>query len=226
MTLGSKLTHPIKACIFDLDGVIVDTAHNHYLAWRKLANSLGFDFTEEQNEQLKGISRVRSLEILLDIGGIIKSEDDKKELADLKNTWYLKDINLLSPNDILPGILEFLKEIKALNLKIALGSASKNALLILERLQIKDFFSVVVDGTMVTKAKPDPEVFLQAAQHLSTPPQECIVFEDAQAGIEAAKNGNMHCIAVGSPAHLSGYDGIVPGFNSINFEKIIHLISN
>ena len=187
-----------KAFIFDLDGVIVDTAKYHYLAWKNLANSLGFDFTEEQNEQLKGVSRVKSLEILLDIGKVILSEEKKAELLVEKNTEYLEFVNQMTSQEILPGVTNVLDFLDAKKIKYALGSASKNAPLILEKVGLLQRFSAIVDGNNVSKAKPDPEVFLIAAQKLNADPINCIVVEDAIAGIQAANKANMTSIGIGN----------------------------
>ena len=187
-----------KAFIFDLDGVIVDTAKYHYLAWKNLANSLGFDFTEEQNEQLKGVSRVKSLEILLDIGKVTLSEEKKAELLVEKNTEYLEFVNQMTSQEILPGVTNVLDFLDAHTIKYALGSASKNAPLILEKVGLLQRFSAIVDGNDVSKAKPDPEVFLIAAQKLNADPTNCIVIEDAIAGIQAANKANMTSIGIGN----------------------------
>ena len=187
-----------KAFIFDLDGVIVDTAKYHYLAWKNLANSLGFDFTEEQNEQLKGVSRVKSLEILLDIGKVTLSEEKKAELLVEKNTEYLEFVNQMTSQEIIPGVTSVLDFLDAHTIKYALGSASKNAPLILEKVGLLQRFSAIVDGNDVSKAKPDPEVFLIAAQKLNADPINCIVVEDAIAGIQAANKANMISIGIGS----------------------------
>ena len=211
----------IKACIFDLDGVIVDTAKYHYLAWKRLANEMGFDFTEEDNEQLKGVSRVRSLEILLELGGVIKTTEEQETLATKKNDWYVEYIVTLKPEEILPGVSKFLDELKEKGIKIALGSASKNAKLILDGLNLTSYFDAIIDGTKVSKAKPDPEVFLKGAQDLGLDPKECVVFEDAQAGVEAAKNGGMPCIGIGTEENLKGADFVMPGFDGVTFESLV-----
>lgn len=211
----------IKACIFDLDGVIVDTAKYHYLAWKRLAEEMGFEFSEDHNERLKGVSRMRSLEILLEVGNITKSLDEMEALATKKNDWYVDYIRELRPDEILPGVQKFLDEIRGLGIKTAIGSASKNTPLILERLNLAGYFDAVIDGTKVSKAKPDPEVFIKGADELGVNPSECIVFEDAQAGIEAAKNGNMFCVGVGKPENLEGYDYLIPGFDGLLFNTIV-----
>ena len=215
----------IKACIFDLDGVIVDTAKYHYLAWKELAKGLSFDFTEKDNERLKGVSRMRSLDILLEIGKKELDEETKLKFAENKNNKYLEYILKMTPDEILPGVINFLTELKSKNIKIALGSASKNAMTILNQLKIKDCFEVVIDGTKVSKAKPDPEVFLKGAQALHLKPEECIVFEDAEAGVEAAINGGFKCIGIGSPKNLGNANFVMEGFENISFERIIELLN-
>ena len=211
---------PIKAVIFDLDGVIVDTAKFHYIAWKEMATGLGFDFTEKENEWLKGVSRMRSLDILLEIGKVTKSEEEKRLLAESKNERYLEFVRRMSEEEILPGVTRFLDDLRSNGILIALGSASKNAPLILERIQLMEKFDVVVDGNSVLKAKPDPEVFLKCAELLNVEPGLCLVFEDAQAGIEAALNGGMKVIGVGSPDDLSYADHFIPGFKKLDYELI------
>jgi len=214
----------IKACIFDLDGVIVDTAKYHYLAWKRLANELGFDFTESQNERLKGVSRMTSLEILLEIGGLTFDEKTKLGFADKKNQWYVDYITRMTPDEILPGTIDFLNQLKSKKIKIALGSASRNALTILKQIEMMDYFDVVIDGTKVSHAKPNPEVFLKGAEELGVLPSECIVFEDAEAGIEAAINGKMYSVGIGSPEILGKADIVIPNFIGISPEKILSLL--
>jgi beta-phosphoglucomutase len=206
----------IKACIFDLDGVIVDTAVYHYKAWKRLANQLGFDFTEEQNEQLKGVSRVRSLQLILQWGGVTKTEAEQEQLATLKNTWYLDMISHMTPTEILPGAKEFLESCRAAGLKTALGSASKNSMTILDKINISGLFDAIIDGNKVSKPKPDPEVFLKGAEELGIAPVNCVVFEDAIAGIEAAKNGGMKAIGIGSPSVLTEADLVVSGLDKMS----------
>ena len=201
----------MRAAIFDLDGVIVDTAKYHYLAWKRLANELGFDFTEADNERLKGVSRVRSLEILLEIGGVSLDEAARTEVASRKNAWYVDYISKMDASEMLPGAAEYLQNIRARGVKTALGSASKNAPLILDRLGIAPLFDAMIDGNKVSKAKPDPEVFLRAADELNMPPASCVVFEDAEAGIEAAIRAGMGTVGIGKPIALKNADIIVPG---------------
>ncbi|MET3503401.1 beta-phosphoglucomutase [Mucilaginibacter rubeus] len=213
----------IKACIFDLDGVIVDTAVYHYKAWKRLANSLGFDFTEHQNEQLKGVSRVRSLQLILGWGGVTKTEAEQEQLATQKNTWYMEMVNQMKPEEILPGAKEFLTTCRAVGLKTALGSASKNSMTILEKIGITDMFDAVIDGNKVSKAKPDPEVFLAGAQALGVQPEECVVFEDAIAGVEAAIAGDMKVVGIGSPGVLKGANLVIKGLDEMTLDKLYKL---
>lgn len=214
-----------KGFIFDLDGVIVDTAKFHYIAWKRLANELGIDFTEEDNELLKGVSRTRSLEILLDLGKVLKSESEKLLLAKQKNDLYVDLISHLSSKDIMPGVENFIKEASGRSIKIALGSASKNALFILNKLGINQFFDAQIDGNQVAKAKPDPEVFLKGAEALSIPKENCLVFEDAQAGVEAAINGGMKCIGIGSSDILTEANLIVSGMDKITVSQALELLN-
>lgn len=211
----------IKACIFDLDGVIVDTAKYHYLAWKELAKGLSFDFTKKDNERLKGVSRMRSLDILLEIGKKDLDQETKLKYAENKNIRYLEYIVKMKPNEILPGVIEFLTELQSKNIKIALGSASKNAMTILNQLKLKEYFEVVIDGTKVSNAKPDPEVFLKGAETLGLNPNECIVFEDAEAGIEAAINGGFKSVGIGSVENLGKANYIMRGFENICFSDVL-----
>lgn len=214
----------VKACIFDLDGVIVDTAKYHYLAWKSIADELGFEFTEQHNERLKGVSRMRSLEILLEVGGIILDTPTCELLADKKNKLYLDYVLKMTPDEVLPGAKEFLSELRQNSILTALGSASKNAMTILDRLHISQYFDAIIDGNKTAKAKPDPDVFLKGAQELNINPQYCVVFEDAEAGIEAAIAAGMRCIGVGSPATLRKADAVIVGFENFNLERFTKLI--
>ena len=211
----------VKCCIFDLDGVIVDTAKYHYLAWKSLANELGFNFTEEHNEALKGVSRMRSLDTLLEVGAMSTTfvQSEKELMAEVKNNRYVEYIVKMGREELLPGVENFLKDLRKSGIKIALGSASKNAPLILDRLGITHLFDAVVDGTMVSAAKPDPEVFLRGAELVEVAPSECIVFEDAAAGVEAAKRAGMRCVGVGSIDQLGDADMVIDGFESFKLEN-------
>lgn len=210
----------IKGFIFDLDGVLVDTAKYHYLAWRRLANELGFDLTLEQNELLKGVSRMASLDIVLGIGGL-KAEPAQKEIfAEWKNGWYVELISRMQKDELLTNAEFFVQCARASGLKTAIGSASKNTSTILDRLGIAHLFNAVVDGTKVHRAKPDPEVFLLAASELSLAPEECVVFEDAEAGVSAAKAGGMRCVGIGQPERLRQADLVVSSFVGLMPETI------
>ena len=180
-----------KGFIFDLDGVIVDTAKYHYIAWKALADQLGFAFTKRQNELLKGVSRARSLEILLTIGNIEASEEQKAYWMEAKNIEYLRYIEKMTEDEILPDVPKVLSYLKDNEYPIALGSASKNASHILHKVGLLEDFDALVDGTHVSKAKPDPEVFLLGAKELGLDPSDCVVFEDALAGVQAAKAAGM-----------------------------------
>jgi beta-phosphoglucomutase len=213
----------IKACIFDLDGVIVDTATFHYKAWKRLANELGFDLTPEQNEQLKGISRMKSLDILLDIGNYQATDEEKQKLAGKKNSWYREYIQEMNPEDILPGTINLFNELQSAQIKIGVGSASKNATTILQQIEIEPFLHSIIDGNKVNKAKPDPEVFLKGAEEMNEKPENCVVFEDAQSGIEAANNGGMYSVGVGSAKILNQADMVISGLHEMHLEKLMEL---
>ncbi|BBI35598.1 beta-phosphoglucomutase [Cohnella abietis] len=205
----------MKGAIFDLDGVIVDTAKYHFLAWKSLANQLGFEFTETDNERLKGVSRVESLRILLEIGGIEADERTFNEMAESKNKEYVASIAQLQPEEILPGAKTYLQQLRSQGIKIALGSASKNAEFILSKLEIADLFDAVIDGNKVAKAKPDPEVFISASSALGLDPKDCVVFEDAEAGVQAGKASGSKVVGIGSPEILSEADLVVPGLAAL-----------
>lgn len=216
----------IKACIFDLDGVIVDTAKYHFIAWRRLANELGFDFTEAENEKLKGVSRMGSLELILKWGGKEVDEPTKLELADKKNEWYRAYLKDMSADDILEGVMPFLNELKQRGIHVGLGSASKNAMTVIEQIGLKDRFEVIIDGTKTTKSKPDPQVFALGAEAMKIEPQACIVFEDAESGIQAALNGGFYAVGIGSPENLGHAHLVIPNFIGYSFDNILEGISS
>lgn len=213
-----------KAFIFDLDGVIVDTAKYHFLAWKKLANSIGVDFTEHQNEQLKGVSRVKSLEKILSWGNKSISEDEFMELMALKNDDYLGYIKKMDESEILPDVARILDFLSENNQHIALGSASKNARMILEKVNILNKFEVIVDGNDVSKAKPNPEVFLNAAKQFHCDPKNCIVFEDSVAGVKAANIASMVSVGIGDKETLKEADYVFNDFTEISTEFLNELI--
>jgi beta-phosphoglucomutase len=214
-----------KAFIFDLDGVIVDTARYHYLAWQKIASALNIDFTHEHNELLKGVSRVRSLDIILELGNIQASQEDKDKWLYQKNEDYLSYLVDIDQSEILPGVFPVLQFLKEKNQAIALGSASKNARPILEKTGILSYFDVIVDGNDVTNAKPDPEVFLKAARLLHINPTDSIVFEDSVAGVQAANIGKMTSIGIGSKTVLHEAKYVFEDFTQIDKNFIESLIN-
>jgi len=210
--------------LFDLDGVLVDTARFHFQAWRRLAQELGTDFTHEQNEQLKGASRRGSIERILEWGDLTLSEEEIERYMALKNDWYLELVKTLTPTDVLPGAKEFLEESRSQGVRTALGSASKNAKLILEQIEIDHLLDAVVDGSMVTHSKPHPEVFLKGAEALQKRPEHCVVFEDAQAGVKAAKAGGMRSVGIGDNSVLGDADVVRPSLAEISVHEAIQLL--
>lgn len=210
----------IKACIFDLDGVIVDTAKFHYLAWKRLADEQGIPFTEHDNEQLKGISRMESLDILLSLGSRKVDEKSKAEMATRKNEWFVDYITAMKPDEIFPGVKTLLEDLRNKKFKVGLASSSKNAGTVLDRLGIANLFDCVVDGTMIKNSKPDPEVFLLAAERLNVPPETCVVFEDAEAGVEAAHRAGMKSVGIGSPAILGEAELVIPRTGDFKIEQL------
>ena len=199
----------IKAAIFDLDGVIIDTAHYHYIAWKRLASEFGITLTPVHNELLKGVSRLRSLEIILSLGKIELPDQQKEQLAEKKNKWFVEYIESIRPEEIYPGVRELLKVLKKKNIKVGLASSSKNAPRVIELLGIARDFDTIVDGTMITHTKPDPEIFLLAAHKLDIAPADCVVFEDAEAGVEAALVAGMKCVGVGSVEQLGKANKVI-----------------
>ena len=186
----------IKAVIFDLDGVIVSTDDCHYRAWKKMADEEGIYFDREINNRLRGVSRMASLEIVLEKANREYSEKEKQEMAERKNNYYKELICELTPNDILPGAIETLEQLKENGIKIAIGSSSKNTPIILKQIGLDNYFDAVSDGNNITHSKPDPEVFLKAAEMLGIAPEDCMIVEDADAGIEAGKRADMKTLAV------------------------------
>lgn len=211
--------------IFDLDGVIVDTAKYHYQAWKQLANNIGIEFSLEQNEQLKGVSRVESLKKILHWGQKIISDDEFTVLMTEKNNHYLSFIETMDEDEILPDVSKVLNYLSSKNQKIALGSASKNAVGILNKVNLTRFFDAIIDGNQVTHAKPDPEVFLNAAKQMHMQPEDCIVFEDAVAGIQAANTAKMVSVGIGDANILHEADYVFKDFTEMSLDFIDKLIN-
>lgn len=214
----------IKGLIFDLDGVLVTTEHNHFVAWKNTAEILGISFNEEDNEQLKGISRVDSLKKILELGQKTISEEVFNDLLIKKNEFYLNSISDINQSNLLPGVLSLLEKSNLHGLKCAVGSSSKNARFILSKLQIENYFSVIVDGNDVSFPKPHPEVFMKGAELMGLSPSECIVFEDAKSGVQAAKAGGFTAIGVGNLALMDFVDRYLSNLNEFSLEEYAKLV--
>ncbi|MFD2444457.1 beta-phosphoglucomutase [Bacillus sp. CGMCC 1.16607] len=217
------MSKPIQAFIFDLDGVITDTAEYHYLAWKALGEDLGIPFTREFNEELKGVSRMDSLDKILALGGRQNdfSIEEKEALAAKKNEHYVRLIANITPEDILPGIKELISEIKEKGFKLGLASVSKNAFTVMNSLKLKDEFDVIVDAATIKRGKPDPEIFLTAAKLLNIEPSACIGIEDAAAGVDSIKDAGMFAVGVGSKETLAKADLIYSSTSELSFNEMI-----
>lgn len=212
-----------KGIIFDLDGVITDTAEYHYLAWKSLGEELGIAVRREFNESLKGISRMESLDRILELGNKERqySIEEKIGLAEKKNGYYLERIASITQQDILPGVIPLLQACRRAGLKIGLASASHNAPFILDKLGIRNYFDVIVDPASLAKGKPDPEIFLTAAKLLHISPESCVGVEDAEAGIEAINRAGMYSIGVGDSNILSHADYVVTSLLELQLEDLV-----
>lgn len=210
----------IKACIFDLDGVITDTAESHFKAWLKVATDLGVPFDKESNEKLKGVGRKESLKKILSWGGVELTESRMDEVMNEKNELYKEYIKELTAADVYAGVDPFLRELRDQGVKIGLGSASRNARTIIDRLEITHFFDVIIDGNSVEKTKPDPQVFTKGAEAMGVDPTSTVVFEDAESGIEAARNGGFRVIGVGRSESLNIADHVIPGFADFSLTRL------
>lgn len=220
----TDLSEKMKGFIFNLDGVIVDTAKYHYMAWRRLADEMGVDFPLEQHEQLRSLSRMESLEKLLEWGGLYMTEAEKLHWADVKNNWYQGLIAHMTPEEVLPGVLPFLNEVRSSGGKTALSSASSNAQSVLKSTNLETYFDVILDGSAARKAKPHPECFLLASAALGLTPMECIVFDDAVLGVQAARNGGFHIVGIGNPEHLPLAELVIPGFEHCHLAEILEAV--
>ena len=210
-----------RALLFDLDGVLVDTAKYHYLAWKQIANELGVPFDEEANEAFKGVSRTACMDMLVDMGSLDMGADEKASYCASKNGLFVDFIMNMDESEILPGARDFIIDAKEKGYLIGLGSASKNAPTILDQVGLTGLFDVIVDGTMVEKAKPDPQVFSLGAELLGASPQETIVFEDALAGIEAAHRAGMKAVGIKPEGALGDADITIPSFEGVTIDQIV-----
>lgn len=213
----------IRGCIFDLDGVIVDTAHYHFLAWKRLAAELNYQLTPADNERLKGVSRLKSLEIVLQLAGISMSAEEMERLADQKNAWFREYVAEMKPDEIFPGVTALIRELRGAGIKVGLASSSKNAREVIRLLGIADEFDAIVEGNMIAHTKPHPEIFLKTAELLGVAPEVCVVVEDAEAGVEAALAAGMKCVGIGSPAALAKADAVFPKTGDINLSTLTGL---
>lgn len=210
----------LRGCIFDLDGVVVDTFRYHYLAWRRVAQSLGFEFTEAHHYLLEGMSRMQSLEKILELGHIYLPDAEKLYWADVKNSWYIELLAQMTPDEVLPGVRRILEEMADNALPTALVSSSRNARIVLESLQLDRLFQVVIDGNMIKKPKPDPERYLLAAQTFQVSPPECLVFEDTLPGVIGAVYGGFVVGGVGDPQDLGAATFTIPNFETLTFDHL------
>jgi beta-phosphoglucomutase len=211
----------IDAALFDLDGVIAFTDRYHYLGWKQLADEEGWDFSETLNHQLRGVSRMDSLQIILDHNGIELSEDDKKRLADRKNGYYRKSLENINQDDLYPGALEFVAGLRERGVKTALASSSRNAMIVVDALGLREYFDAFVSGNDLSKSKPDPEIFELSAKRVDVPPERCVVFEDAESGIEAGLAAGMYCVGVGEAARLPNAEQTITDYAEIDIDALV-----
>jgi len=210
----------IQAVIFDLDGVIIDTAHYHYVAWKRLASEFGITLTPAHNELLKGVSRLRSLEIILSLGNITLPQEQMEKLAEKKNKWFVEYIESIRPEEIYPGVLDLIHNLRKKKIKVGLASSSKNSPRVIELLGIAKDFDTLIDGTMIIHTKPDPEIFLLAAHRLGVDPAHCVVFEDAAAGVEAALAAGMKCVGIGQQSQLGKANKVIAHTGDFNLNDL------
>lgn len=214
---------PIRGCIFDLDGVLTDTAEYHYQGWQRLADELGIPFDRERNEALRGVSRRRSLELLL--AGQTYPEEQMVEMMERKNRYYQELLKQVTPDDLLPGVRNLLDAVRAMSMKIALGSASKNAREVVQRLQIESSIDALADGYSVVRPKPAPDLFVYAAGLLHICVNDCVVFEDAKAGVAAAKTAGMYTVGLGPVERVGQADLVFPDLSSVTLTDILQRLS-
>ncbi len=214
-----------RGCIFDLDGVVVDTFQYHYKAWRRVANQLGFEFTEQQHMALQGLGRMESLEKILEWGGIYLPDAEKLHWADVKNNWYVELVAHMTPDAVLPGVRTFLNELQDKGVPTALVSSSRNARSVLQSTRLDMFFDVVIDGNIIKKPKPDPERYLLAAQALHRSPADCVVFEDSSSGVFGAIYSGFAVVGIGSPEQLYRANTVIHGFQNLSFDDLLSALA-
>lgn len=207
--------------LFDLDGVLVDTAKYHYLAWKRLADELGIPFDEARNEAFKGVSRLRCMELMNEWGGLGLSPEEQNDYANRKNAWYVESLADLDASELLPGTVDTLDKAEAAGVKCAICSASKNTPMIIKQLGITERFRTVIDGNRTAKAKPDPEVFLLAAKELGAANSECVIFEDSEAGALAGKNEGIFVVGIGLPENIPSANIHIPSLAALDFEALV-----
>lgn len=214
----------IEGCIFNLDGVLVNTARYHFVAWQRLAHEMGFDLPADQFHLLRSLGRMESLEKILDWGGIYLSEAEKLYWSDVKNNWYQSLIATMKPDEVLPGVVALLQSVRASGCKLALSSASRNAKMVLASTRLEPFFDVVLDGSAPRKPKPHPECFWLAAAGLGLAADRCLVFDDAVLGVRAALAGGFRVVGIGDPTHLPDAPLVIPGFENCGFHSILQAL--
>ncbi len=211
----------IEAALFDLDGVIAFTDRYHYLGWKRLADDEGWDFDETLNHQLRGVSRMESLQVILDHNGVELPEDKKKQLTDRKNGYYQKLLEDINEDDLYPGALEFVGALRERGIKTALASGSRNAMTVVNSLGLKGFFDAFVTGHDLDRSKPDPQIFELSAERLGVPAERCVVFEDAESGIEAGLAAGMYCVGVGEAELLPNAEQTFVKYADIDVDALI-----
>jgi beta-phosphoglucomutase len=214
----------LAACIFDLEGIIINTSKYHFLAWKRLAMELGFDLSFEQNQKMAGLGSMNSVELLLEMGGIKMEDGEKYAAVNKKNFWYQSFIQKLTADEILPGVYEFLIELKTNHILLGLGSANRSTKMILQRLELYNLFNTIIDWTVALKIKPDPEIFLKVLEDLNVKSSDCLVFESSAPGIEASHKSGILCIGVGNPNELKSADFVIPGFDAIEWSDILKML--
>jgi beta-phosphoglucomutase len=208
------------AALFDLDGVVVFTDKYHYLGWKKVSDENGYEFNEKLNDLCRGVPRMASLEVILGHNRVTLSQSEKEVLADRKNRYYVELLQSICADDLYPGVIDFLKKLRARGVKIGLCSSSRNAGLVLDRLELTAYFDAVVTGADIRHAKPHPEIFLLGASRLDTPPEKCVAFEDAPAGVDSALAAGMPCIGIGTPDLLPQATQVIQRYDQLDLNEL------